>query len=273
MEKRLKHSNWNKWSEQLWQRSEGLWIKRNGQDHFYREQVVLPALLNAINKSNQSFKTLVDLGSGDGHVTNVLLESLHTQGRKISSVILVDRSQIQLEIALLLPFLKEAQAVESDLIADDWASDVSQSISPRIFLSVFVFQEIPSVEILIERISKTMAPTDIGLAVFVAPTYSDLLRQRGAIQVVEEGTHATEWEWAGMYPISIESTMIFLPHFQRSMDMYQSILAQHNLHMSQPVYLSVPDTPTSREIFGHTIYGQGIIGAKSSVLISFRKEA
>jgi hypothetical protein len=272
MQKRLKHSNWNKWSERLWQQSEGLWIKRNGQDHFYREQVVLPALLQAINKSNQTFKTLVDLGSGDGHVTNALLEGLHRQGKEISTVILVDRSQVQLEIALSLPFLKEAQAVESDLIADDWPGEVSQSTPPRIFLSVFVFQEIPSLDVFIERVSKAIGPTDIGLAVFVAPAYSDLLRQRGAIQVVEEGTSATEWEWAAMYPISIESKVIFLPHFQRSMEMYRGILEQHNLRMSPPVYLSVPDTPTSREIFGHTIYGQGIIGAKSSVLISFHKE-
>lgn len=272
MEKRLNLPNWNKWSEGLWHKSEGLWIKRNGQDHFYREQVVLPALLKEIAETRQCFKTLVDLGSGDGHVTNVFLAELQKQEQKVDFVVLVDRSHLQLQIALSLPFLKEAEVVEKDLIADDWATPVSQSLSPRIFLSVFVFQEIPSLGSLIERISKAMTTTDIGLAVFVAPAYSDSLRNRGAIQVVEQGTSATEWEWAGMYPISIESNVIFLPHFQRSMDTYRGILAQYDLLMSEPTYLSVPDTPKTREVFGHTIYGQGIIGAKSSVLVSFRKK-
>src|SRR5918912_3186313 len=146
MEKRLKTSNWNKWCKHLWRESEGMWIKRDGQDHFYREQVVLPALVKQIRKERQDFRTLVDLGSGDGHVTNLFLEELRRQERNVESVLLVDQSGAQLQIAKALPSLKEAQTLQRDLIDDDWVTAASETTAPRIFLSVFVFQEIPILE-------------------------------------------------------------------------------------------------------------------------------
>lgn len=272
MEKRLKTANWNKWCKHLWRESEGMWIKRDGQDHFYREQVVLPALLKETRKEHLDFRTLVDLGSGDGHVTNLFLEGLRSQRGNVESVLLVDQSDIQLQIAKALPSLKEAQTIQKDLIDDDWVTAVLETPAPRIFLSVFVFQEVPVIETLIERISRALGSDDICLAVFVAPSYSDSLRKGEAIRVVEQGSHSTDWEWAGLYPISIESAVIFLPHFQRSLQVYQEVTATHGLKMSEPNYLSVPDTPKAREVFGRTIYGQGIIGVRSSVLISLCKD-
>jgi hypothetical protein len=249
-----------------------MWIKRDGQDHFYREQVVLPALLKEIHKERQDFRTLVDFGSGDGHVTNLFLEGLRDQERNMESVLLLDQSSVQLQIAKALPSLKDAQTLQKDLIDDDWVTAVLDTPAPRIFLSVFVFQEIPVLETLIERISRAAASTDICLAVFVAPSYSDALRKHEAIRVIEQGGSSTDWEWAGMYPISVDSAVIFLPHFQRSLQVYQEIAAKHGLIMAEPKYLSVPDTPKAREVFGRTIYGQGIVGAESSVLISLGKD-
>ncbi|HKO60493.1 MAG TPA: hypothetical protein VJV03_04980 [Pyrinomonadaceae bacterium] len=190
----------------------------------------------------------------------------------IESVLLLDQSHVQLQIAKALPSLKEAQTLHTDLVDDDWVTEVLKTPEPRVFLSVFVFQEIPVLETLIERISRAAGSTDVCLSVFVAPSYSDALRKGQAIRVIEQGGASTDWEWAGMYPISVDSAVIFLPHFQRSLQVYKEIATKYGLRMSDPNYLSVPITPEAREVFGRTIYGQGIVGVKSSVLISLRKD-
>lgn len=267
-------SRWNNWSEALWHRNEGLWIKRNGQDHFYREQVVLPTLLKEIGEGGHPFKTLVDLGSGDGYTTNRLLERLAEGGVRLDSVLLVDRSSTQLGIAKTLPFLRDAVVVQKDLIEEDWADAVMTSESPKIFLSVFVLQEVPRVHIFFSILSRAMNPADMCLAVLVDPEYSQKLYRDGTIKVVGENRdQSAEWEWAGEYPITIDTTEIYLPHFQRRIDVYRQIAAENGLSISEPASLVVQDTPEAREVFGHTIYGQGIIGVGSSILLKLTKTA
>lgn len=264
---------WNRWSEVLWHRNEGLWIRRNGQDHFYREQVVIPTLVEEIKGANQQFRTLIDLGSGDGYTTNRLLEELEKVGIRIGSVFLVDRSTVQLEIASALPLLRNARFIDKDLIEDNWADAVMTSESPRVFLSVFVLQEVPRVDIFFSIMSRVIDPTDVCLAILVDPEYSDRLYRDSTIRVAEEnGDQDTEWEWAGEYPITIdEDNKIYLPHFQRRINIYQQIAARNGLSMTVSRSLIVQDTPQAREIFGHTVYGQGIIGVSSSILLTIRK--
>jgi hypothetical protein len=266
-------SNWNEWCEQLWRRGEDAWIKRDGQDHYYREKVVLPNLAREVEKLPYDYKTLIDLGSGDGHTTNLFVKEMTLRQRSTETVLLIDRSAVQLNRSLQQPFLGNAHLINQDLVKGGWVGDVSRFPSPRIFLSIFVFQELPCVGELFAKLFYVMDSADICFAVFVDPGYSSWLSERGSVKIVENNhSSAREWEWAAKYPISIESKILFLPHFQRSLDTYRMLAVQNGLLVGDPVQLVVPDSPSSREVFADTVYGNDIIGRSSSVLISLRKK-
>ena len=56
---------WKSWSEYLWKKAEDSWISRDGQDHFYRNKVIIPALEKELEKAS-GIKSIIDLGCGDG---------------------------------------------------------------------------------------------------------------------------------------------------------------------------------------------------------------
>lgn len=270
-ENELDKTNWSVWCEKLWQKSGNQWIKRTGQDHYYRDRVVVPALLNAIGE--QEIKTLIDVGSGDGYTTNLLLKELEKKEHLPDTIILIDRSSEQLQKTRDVPLLREAKTIVSDISVEDWSKIVLKTEPPRLFLSTFVYQEIPKISFLFKTIAGAMNPGDLCLSVIVNPEYSTLLKSQGKVKFVSDSvSEDDDWDWVGKYPIGIEDGTIYLPHFERKIETYGALAEDNGLIMQDPVFCGVPDTKQSREVFGDTVYGYEIIGVDSSILLSFTKE-
>lgn len=264
-------SCWADWCQSLWGQGEPSWIQRDGQDHYYRNTVVIPALIESTIRSQCAPEALVDLGSGDGYTTGLFLTQIERLVKPVGTVVLVDRSRVQLDLALKA--LPRAKAIESDLTADCWIPLALHAPSPRIFLSIFVLQEIPVLEPFLRNLIRVMSPDDLYLAVIVAPMYSESLRKRGSLEVVDlEGAEFGDWDWAGRYPISTPSGDIFLPHFQRHLSAYQSAFERSSLRIVHCHSLKVPPTRESYEIFSPTAYGRAIVGKRSSMLFVLKRQ-
>ena len=262
---------WRSWCERLWNNAESSWITRTGQDHYNRDEVILPALKGVL-ASEARFCGLVDIGCGDGYTTGALLDSLDNIHARPRDVLLLDLSKRQLGVALRRPSLAGAHAAIIDLETNPRSTQLSLPCHPTVFISVFVLQELPSLEPLLAMLADVLHPEDLGLCVTLAPSFSQRLADRGAI-TFETGHPKTalDWNWAGGFPVPVGGETVYLPHFQRDMKSIIDAYAAHGLTVTAVKDLCVPDSVEARRIFGGTVYGEDIIDQPSSVLLSVRK--
>lgn len=132
---------WKKWSVHLWEQAENEWISRNGQDHFYRIKVVLPALEKEIRTAT-SLQSIIDLGCGDGFMLGHLLKRKAISIKKIRNIVLIDRSDRFLKRAKSRIQGPSVLTVKADLDDQSWIPRVKETKPRRLFLSKFFVQEI-----------------------------------------------------------------------------------------------------------------------------------
>jgi SAM-dependent methyltransferase len=233
--------------------------------------VVIPAIRREAQLSRSGFRTLVDLGSGDGFVTAELLRDVPRE--YVQRIVLVDRSTAQLRIARARAQLRRAEILAGDILSRAWVRKVAATPSPRLLLSVFVLQELPSLRDFFLGLASCMSADDSALCVIVAPTYSASLARRGATELVSRGELGrVDWVWAGRYPISLASSRtIYLPHFQRPLRTYREAASKAGLSVKGARCLAVPPSERARRVFTDTAYGNEIVGRTSSLLLTIRR--
>jgi len=259
------------WTERMWADAEPKWVARDGQDSFYRDYVVVPGLMRAIRRFvARDVVELLDLGCGDGYCTENLVASMRTAGFAPSRVLLLDRSTVQLQLAVRRRNLNGAKVIHTDLSDSGWFSLVPKRVSQRLLISVFVVQELPVLQPLLLGLRALMSNADVALLVTTAPEYSALLLRRRAILEPVKNPTDTDWHWRGLYPIDGAAGRLYLPHFQRTVMDYKRVISALGLRCIAADYLSVPDNRKATSVFSETIYGRHIVGIRSSVLLAIQ---
>jgi len=257
----------------MWKKVEDHWIKRKGQDHYYRRKIVIPALIDFLQSYQPKIRTILDLGCGDGYTTHHLLEELNRISINIDSICLIEKSYLQLKKALTRSTLYSALFLQEDLLKNKWISENINCQSPKLYLSSFVFQEIPSLKLLFMYLSEVMNQFDLLLSIIPAPSYSEKIVSNSS-RIYQTSNYNTilDWEWFGEYPVPINSKVIYLPHFQRNLSSIESSLNDNGLYLYSVKYLSIPSSKDAYNIFKSTIYGSDIIGIPSSLLLCIKKK-
>jgi hypothetical protein len=142
---------------------------------------------------------------------------------------------------------------------------------PKHFMSIFVIQELPSLQPFIAGLSRIMKSADIAFFLTVAPSYSASLARKSSIISITKGDLDADWLWRGLYPIDDDAGIFYLPHFQRTTANYKKQFYRHNIQCVRTDYLEVPVDKSAKSIYSKTIYGKGIIGTRSSVILAFNK--
>jgi hypothetical protein len=267
-----KLSNWRKWANKLWARAETAWIERNGQDEFYRQRVVVPALTRAILKIRSPLLYLIDLGSGDGKSTSLIVEECLKENIYFEDICLIDRSDKQLGISRHMPHLAKSSTLFFN-IGGSKPLVIPESKLPRLLVSIFVIQELPELASFGMALSNVLRQNSNALIITVAPRFSQYLRQNGSIRIEDLSRYPSDrdWNWAGSYPIAGEGGRHYLPHFQRSLAQITKSLLAFRLRIIQKTYLQVPPTHQARQIYENSDYGQLILNVPSSLLLVVKK--
>ena len=260
--------NWNEWAEEKWRRAESGWVERGGQDHFYRQSVVVPSLLEEILTLPTLPASILELGCGDGHTVSLLVAELMKREAR-PTLMFLDRSEGLLESARRDPSLTSARFVQSDLGNPAWHGEVGGLQRPALILAIFVLQEMPQLKTLFGGLAKLMIAGDRFIAVVPAPSYAEQLRTEGKLRLVHEGRADDDWDWVGEYPVPTEKETLALPHFQRGLRRFEQAAINNGLSLIGHRHLRVPDTSEAREIFGKTAYGEEIVEVDSALLLVF----
>lgn len=264
---------WNDWGARIWRRGYAKWLSRDRQDNYYRERVVFPALLRAIEErvSDRSV-ALVDLGAGDGYTTARLSMLLRDRGFEIQSIVMLDRSRHELEAAQARPQLRRATSRYCNFLSRRGARTLQRFVrqdATTIMTATFVLQELPDIVPMLYAVSEILGSDGVLLAVIVAPEFAEELRRQGDAKVVHESSSSLfDWSWAGLYPIAVPSGALRLPHFQYSRRKFRELFAKAGLRIRNMRELTLPNDRDTRQVFGRTIYGDAILGKPSSLLIT-----
>lgn len=260
------------WSDRVWEKAELKWIARDGQDRYYRDKVAIPGLLRSIiTKCEPSAIELVDIGSGDGYCTDRLAAEIARVGFNTKNFFLLDRSVQQLNIAAKRSFLRGAVEIKCDFLDSNWSSNIPLGKHRRIFISTFVIQELQSLQPLLNGLAELMDDKDIAFFLTVAPSYSNNLVQKSLIRSKINGETKDDWRWRGLYPIDCPNGHFYLPHFQHTVRDYKNIFNNNGFRMVDASYLRVPVSSEANAVFSGTLYGKGIVGTRSSVIMTFKK--
>lgn len=274
VDRRLGMVRIRKWTERVWAKAEAKWLARNGQDSFYSDHVVVPGLAQSIQQLCPPGPVeLLDLGCGDGYATEGLVKKMIAVGLRPSRVFLLDRSEVQLEIACRRPGLMKAMPIPCDLNDCEWAAPVPPRRCRRIVVSTFAIQELPALTPLLSGLKVLTLPEDLILVLTVAPMFSASLLRRGEIREPVQGSVRDDWMWRGLYPIDGSGGRAYLPHFQRTIKAYRRILCKRVFQCVDTSYHAVPEGHAANRVFLDTVYGRDIVGVHSSVILALRRVA
>lgn len=263
---------WDDWASRVWQKSHAKWQSRDGQDNYYRERVVLPALVEAVEEwSAIPSAALVDFGAGDGYTTARLSTLLQDRGYAIQPIVLLERSRRELEVARNRLGLQQAISQQCNFVGNRAAKVVKEMVSkdtPVILTAVFVLQELPDMVPMLSAVSEALHGQGLFLAVIVAPEFAEDLRRSGGVKISHVPSASTlAWKWAGLYPIAVPSGVLRLPHFQYTQEKVEELYTKAGLQVRGMRELTLPDDEDARQIFDRTVYGNAILGRPSSLLI------
>lgn len=268
---------WLDWCMQLWNDAERAWLNRNGQDHFYREFVTIPALVKEV-QNLKSVKTIVDLGCGDGYPLQLFLE--HTKGmfNHKRNVVIVDRSKTLLEYAKSSLAEKgiKTTAIEQELDSPELYTQISAFPGPKLMLSLFVLNEMVCISNLFLKLADQLEPLDRIIAIVVHPDFakellSDNTYKLRANSASENLFSCKEFQWASSYPISTNDESFYLPYFHRTINDYELQLCSAGLKLVHSLELCVPETKEAHEYYDNSDYGSSIINTPSSLLLFIEK--
>ncbi len=260
------------WAKQVWKGAEAKWIARNRQDSYYRDKVAIPGLLNNISQFYEPGPIdLIDIGCGEGHFTDGLVVNIANHGFQPARIFLLDQSRKQLSIAVKRPRLNKAIKIDCNLLDSDWSTRIPLSKRRYLFMSVFVVQELPSLQPFLIGLSRIMKSEDMAIFLTVAPSYSASLARRSAILSIVKGGLYDDWQWRGLYPIDSDAGIFYLPHFQRTTAYYKSQFSKNDIQCVHIDYRALPADEGAISLFSKTIYGKGIVGTRSSVILVFKK--
>jgi len=260
------------WTQQIWKNAEQKWISRCGQDHFYRDHVAIPGLVYCIKHlCKPCIIDIVDIGSGDGYFTNKFASEIFDIGFKIENICLLDLSMKQLEIATNREFLKNAHKVVCNFLTPKWAEKIPMSNNRRLYICVFVIQELHSLDGFMNGLSKIMKTEELAFILTIDPAFSELLAQKNKIISIIKSNHFEDWDWRGLYPIDGDAGRFYLPHFQRKIKQLKTQFIQNNLKCIYIDFLKVPFNNQNISIFSKTIYGMDILETFSSIIMVIKK--
>jgi len=264
---------WSSWTQRLWRKAEAAWLERDGQDHFYRRTVVVPALRARLERWAKSPEMrLVDVGCGDAFTTHLLLRESHAVRSRTREIVLIDRSAAELRAARRSFSAAEVNAVRADVLSPDWQRHMPKSTRATAFCAVFVLQELPMLGPILRGLRGAMRRGDIFLAIIVAPQYADSLRASGKIMMAAaKPTPRRDWSWAAGYPITTPTGTIYLPHFQRPLSSYRRLFRAAGLVVESWEGLGIGTSRRANGVFDKTIYGRRIVGRVSSRLLVARR--
>jgi ubiquinone/menaquinone biosynthesis C-methylase UbiE len=260
------------WTKQVWKGAEAKWIARDGQDSYYRNKVAIPGLINNIIQLYEPGPIdLIDVGCGDGYLTDSLVVNIASRGLQPINIFLLDQSRKQLSIAVKRSHLNKAIKIDCNLLDSDWSTRIPISNRRRLIMSVFVVQELPSLQPFLTGLSRIMKSKDVSIFLTVAPSYSASLARRSIIRSIVKGDQYDDWQWRGLYPIDSDAGIFYLPHFQRTTAYYKWQFSRHGIQCVHIDYRALPVDEGAISLFSKTIYGKGIVGTKSSLILVFKK--
>ena len=212
------------WAKRLWHDAEDLWIRRDGQDHYYRTDVILPAFKQQLTDFIR-FKSIIDFGCGDGYMLELLLQSAGFPFDAYSSVVLIDRSNAQLQLAYqrLTTLSPHVIAINAEFDSLD-INQFAHTPSPKLLLSIFVMDELISLSPYLSVIKQCINDDDLLIAVVINSHFAETLS--AAHPKMERLFYnlsfpEKDWQWAAQYPIPTALGTIYLPYFYRGLSDYQ----------------------------------------------------
>ena len=259
---------WNNWCIGLWRKAQIEWINRKGQDYYYRDYVVIPAVMKHLHDC-PPIATIIDLGCGDGYTLEAILNNNNSPFNGTTRIVLVDRSISLLNTAKNRFKKNSLKAIHCDLHSIKWLSHVINASTPKLLLCAFVLQEMPSLKDFLRLVNKALGRLDIFVAIVVDPDYAISLSgiHCQMNKIGRKELEGKDWEWASVYPISTNSHTIYLPYFHRSLEDYKKIFEINGLVLNTMEALSVPNTPAAHKIYQKTVYTEAIIEISSSQLL------
>lgn len=262
------------WCREMWRESHRDWLRRNGQDALYRKRAIIPPLLEAIAKSApRRAVRLIDIGAGDGRMTQTVLSRFRRQGISVHGVTLVDRIGRDLARARHLPGLKGAACVSADVLRDGWTREIPTSKDFTVVQSIFLMQELPQLSTVLNGVAQVVSSHGVSVSVVVSPTFAAALRRLGKIAASPiRAWVGADWRWSGAYPIGSSSGVFYLPHFQRHIRDYCRAFRTAGMRVESIQSLRLPTSREVYSVFSRTIYGDTILKRDSSVLIVARSQ-
>lgn len=232
------------WADNVWHDAYTRWSGRSGQDKSYRWNVIHPAIVKILE---ERFKgkhlRILDLGCGDGVMLDNYKswELMGNDGFYLG----IDVSPELLEEARKSHQEKNVRFIEGNLTDPDLPRIIASQETSRwdCILSVFVIQEIPDIRSFLDNLAPLFETDTLGLIITVHPDFAEWLKKTEKIRIAEDESHDDSsrdslWQWAGYYPIVDEPTETFyLPHFQRSIEEYRSLIEQAGMTIEKIIEL------------------------------------
>ncbi len=257
---------WKEWSRRIWKEADSEWVKREGQDLIYHNEVVVPHILEAI-KDNNSFCNVVDLGAGDGYPLQKLIEKNRFN---LHNCLLIDESEYKLNYARRRLKKYDTCVLVADLQSFSWVQKVKSLSSPKLIISIFVIQELPYLQHFADNLKQAINDNDVTLLVTVAPIFGyNLLKGKGLIIRKWKNTKMKDWKWVAKYPVPTDHKVIYLPYFHRTLTDYRKIFSKSGLKIEKSKYLYL-EVKEAKNHFVNTVYENYIFKMPSSLLFEIK---
>jgi SAM-dependent methyltransferase len=222
-----------KWAEKIWSDATMAWSERTSQDYSYREYVVEPAVAEILPEFNFTPSSkILEIGCGDGSHLLFWKKLLAKNNLDTVQLLGVDLFESQVNKAQKkIKGLKNITVLAGDATARDTAQMVTAHFgSPNVIIAMFLMQDTPDLEGILNVVSTCLKVGGHLLAVFVHPGFAYHLYEQGYVKKAEDEYLSKEhiapsgivqWRFAGYYPIAQkDASPFYLPYFHRNVTDY-----------------------------------------------------
>ena len=282
-----------KWAEKIWGNAAAAWTERTSQDYSYREYVVEPAVAEVLPELNLTPSSkILEIGCGDG--SHLLFWQKLLAKNNLDSAQLLGIDLFESQITKARERVKNSGNIvvlAGDATAKETVGIVAgQFGTPDVVVAMFLMQDTPDLEGILDVVSNCLKDGGHLLAVFVHPMFAQHLYEKGYVKKAEDAYLSKEnvtlsgivqWRFAGYYPIAQkDASPFYLPYFHRHVKDYLdalhkkqfTIVARKNLMLAQDIAEKLKEawiSPFYEE--KHNIYWPLIVKEPSSLLIHARK--